>query len=78
METVDSSLIWRQADLRRYPVGHLESECGRFLAGPRKSDGGWEWCGPDMDWGMSESQDGLLTKEEALAEAQSYADTLAS
>lgn len=50
-----------------------ETEFGTYLLGPRKSDGFWEYCTPDEDWG-DHNEHMLDDLSEAKARTAAQAD----
>lgn len=67
-------MIWKPDTQGHHRADHMraQSAIGDFVAGPRQSDGGWEFLPPDDDWqGVCESwnQAECLDAAEAWLEA---------
>ena len=68
------TLVWKQAPYP-YTPGHVvaDTPVGEVFAGPRASDGGWEFSGPDGDWaGPPGGNYPVWGKDECLAAAEEW------
>ncbi len=62
------SLNWKPAENLQPDHYRADTPRGAYFIGPRKSDGAWEYCTPDEDWGSHESHMlDDLTRDQAFA-----------
>ena len=69
-------MIWQPDDF--HAAGHMvaHTEFGAYHIGPRRSDGFWEYCTPDEDFGVhNEHMLDDLSEEQAFAAVEAeYAE----
>ncbi|PWE48500.1 hypothetical protein DEM26_18305 [Thioclava sp. NG1] len=61
-------LNWKAVSNMQPDHYRADTRHGTYFIGPRKSDGAWEYCTPDEDWGEHQSHIlDDLTREKAFA-----------
>ena len=61
-------LIWKLDDNFNPEHYRADTRHGTYFIGPRASDGAWEYCTPDEDWGEHERHEhNNLTRDQAFA-----------